>query len=353
MIERVLLHVFLVSALATSGHAQDEPASDPVVRPVKVATVSAEDPPIRRRFFGQVRARQTTDLAFQVGGQVVRLPVVEGEPVAEGDLIAQLDLEPFELEVRQAEVRLGQARRDRERLESLGPDTVSEVNIRDARDAERLAEIALEESQDRLDDATLRAPFDGLVVRREVANYSTVAAGAPIVRLHDMSELSVDIEVPEVLFRRARGETDIGFTATFPGGDETYPLTLREFEAETTDVGQTYTITLALEETPGQWLLPGASATVVAEAAGEDDGVMFVPETALVYGADRQPAVVVFEPGEGGTGSVSKQAVEIEIGADGRVRIVSGLELGTEIVVAGASQLREDQRVRRYATMEE
>ncbi len=353
MLERILLAAVLLLAISTGTIAQETPAPAPVVRPVKVATVSAEDPPIRRRFFGQVRARQTTDLAFQVGGQVFRLPVVEGEPVAEGDLVAQLDLEPFELDVRQAEVQLGQARRDRERLESLGPDTVSEVNIEDARDAERLAEINLRETQDRLDDATLRAPFDGLVVRREVANFTTVAAGSPVVRLHDMSELRVDIEVPEVLFRRARSETDIRFSATFPGSEETHPLILREFEAETTDVGQTYTITLAFEEMPGPGLLPGASATVVAEARDEDPGVMFVPDTALVYGPDRQPSVMVFESGEDGAGTVTRQSVEIEVAADGRVRVVSGLESGTEIVVAGAAQLRDGQAVRRYATMED
>lgn len=348
MMKRGVMIVALCLVAAGTAQAQDDAAPGQAVRPVKLQTAAPEDMRIRRRFFGQVRARQTTDLSFQVAGQIVDLPVSEGERVKEGDVIARLDLEPFELAVEQAEIEVEQARRDRERLESLGPETVSRVNLQDARSAENLARIALRQAQNRFDDATLRAPFDALVVRREVANFATVGAGTPVVRLHDMSELRVDIEVPEVLFREARGNLDVDFAATFPGDDTAYPLTLREFEAETADVGQTYSLTLAFEQVPGPWLLPGASTTVAASAEGGGDDVIEVPQTAVVFGPDRQAAVMVFEEGEDGTGTVTRRPVEVAADADGGVDIVSGLEPGEEIVAAGAAQLRDGQTVRRY-----
>ncbi|MEM9794652.1 MAG: efflux RND transporter periplasmic adaptor subunit, partial [Pseudomonadota bacterium] len=46
-----------------------------------------------RQFFGLVVARQTVDLAFQVSGQIVEFPAIEGESIPKGGLIALLDLE--------------------------------------------------------------------------------------------------------------------------------------------------------------------------------------------------------------------------------------------------------------------
>lgn len=82
-----------------------------VVRPVRLMTVEAESGGLTRQFFGQVVARQSVDLALQVGGQVVELPVIEGQQVAAGAMIARLDLEPFELQLEQAELQLEQAER--------------------------------------------------------------------------------------------------------------------------------------------------------------------------------------------------------------------------------------------------
>lgn len=334
-----------------SGDGQDETGQAPL-RPAKIETVQPGDGTLRRQFFGRVSAKETVNLAFQVGGQIVELPVVEGRFLDEGELVGKLDLESFELAVERAEVELADARGDRERLENLGRETVTEVNIEDARTAEQLAEIQLQEARDQLEDATLHAPFDALVVRRLEAKFSTVSAGTPVVRLHDMSELQVDIEVPEVLFQRVQDEPNVQFSATFPGGPGAYPLEIREFEAETADVGQTYTLTLAFTEEPEDWLLPGASARVEAVVDSGMDGPIFVPETALIFTPDRDPAVMVFEPAEGDTGTVRRKTVEVEATHDGRFRVVSGLQAGTPIVVAGASQLRDGQTVRRYAGVE-
>ena len=73
-----------------------------VLKPVKLMVVSEAPVAFERQFFGQVKARQSVDLAFQVGGQIVDFPVTEGLNIGEGDVIARLDLEIFELQLNQA-----------------------------------------------------------------------------------------------------------------------------------------------------------------------------------------------------------------------------------------------------------
>ena len=61
---------------------------------VKLTTIESTGVFRNRTFFGRVAARETVELAFQVAGQIVEFPAIEGQPIPEGGLIAQLDLEP-------------------------------------------------------------------------------------------------------------------------------------------------------------------------------------------------------------------------------------------------------------------
>lgn len=340
--------------LLSPALAQEEASADPKARPVKLMTLEAGGGTLEREFFGRIRARQTVDLAFQVGGQILRFPVEEGERLSEGDLIAELDLTTFQREVERSALDLAKADRDLERLRELRGGAVTEVQVRDAETTADLARITRDEAQDRLEDATLASRFDALVARREVPNFTTVSQGQAVVRLHDMSELRVDIDVPEVLFRSAAAASEVNFNATFPGSPESFPLVLREFEAETAEIAQTYSITLAFTGDIPAWILPGASVTVSAEAARTESAGILLPETALVFDSNRVPGLMVFSPdGTGDAGTVTWQQVEIEMRDDGRVALVAGPDPGTEIVMAGASQLRDGQAVRRFAGMGE
>ena len=112
----------------------------------KIVSVGGEERTITRRFYGQVAARETVDLAFQVGGQIIDFPVVEGDTIERGALVAELDLEPFELAVEQASAQQEQADRNLSRLERLRSSAISEVAISDTRTIADLAAITTRNS---------------------------------------------------------------------------------------------------------------------------------------------------------------------------------------------------------------
>ncbi|MFW2588709.1 efflux RND transporter periplasmic adaptor subunit [Sagittula sp. SSi028] len=345
-----LLSGLLAASLSvfSAAHAQEETAAREVPKPVKLMEISTQPVTLQRQFFGQVAARQTVDLAFQVGGQLETLNADEGTTKQEGALIARLDIANYERAVEQAQANYDKAKRDAERLQSLRGQAASAVSVRDAETQLRLAEIALENAQDDLGHASLRAPFDALVARRLVANFQTVSAGTPVVRLHDISEMRVDIEVPEVLFRQAGAGETVKFEAVLPGEPTRYPLSMREFETETSSVGQTYTITLAFIDNPGAFVFPGASVTVYASAEGKAPDGVILPETALTYDPEGNPFVMVFE-----NDTVTQTPVEIELHEDGRLYMTDGPSDGAQIVSTGASQLRDGQSVRPFTRIGE
>lgn len=320
--------------------------NDPELRVAIIAKVQAGTEGITRQFFGTVVARQTVDLGFQVGGQIVKLPAQEGAVIPAGDLVAELDLEPFELQLRQAELQFEQAERTFERLTQLGGN-VSRAQLEDAETQLGLSRVAVRNAEVALEHATLSAPFTALVASRNVANFTTIGQGAPVVRLHDMSELRVEIDVPEVLFQQTDENTDIRLEARFPTSDNTYPLELREFNAEASSVGQSFRATLALSGDRPLNALPGSSVTVFATLV-TDDAPILVPPTAIRLANDGSASVLRFVPVDEGTGTLEDVPVTIAATRDGRVQVLDGLDPGDEYVRTGAHALEDGQTVRRF-----
>ncbi len=329
--------------------AQDEP-----VRAVRLIAPHEQQDRLQRTFFGQIAARETVDLSFQVSGEIVRFPATEGQRVPKDALLAQLDLAPYERAVERARISLTQAERDLQRASTLAESNVASTSrAEDAQTARDLADVALREAQEALEDATLTAPFDGLIAERLTAAFTTVAAGTPIVRLHDMSQLRVEIDVPERLFQQIGDPTTVDFTVSLPALPDPVPLTLVEYQAQTEAIGQSYLVVLALPDQPFPTLIPGASATVTASIAAPAARTI-VPAAALVADENRAPFVMAFEPTGADRGTVRPLPVEVS-SRTGTELEVTGLPEDIEIVGAGAHLLREGQTVRRFTglTVEE
>lgn len=337
----------MIGLTATALAQEDATQPEEPPRLVKLISASEAGGAITRRFFGRVVAKETVDLAFQVAGQIVDFPVIEGEPLPKGELVAELDLEPFELALEQAKLEQEQADRTLERLEKLEGNTVSQVSVDDARTAADLAAVGVKNAERSLRNATLNAPFDALVAVRNVANFTTINSGAAVVRLHDMSELRMEIDVPEILFQRAGEDPDVELFAQFPASDQLFAVEPREFNAQTSDVGQSFKITLGMAPQPGLVVLPGSSVEVIATLQ-EGEAFVEIPYTAVVFDETGGTGVMVFEPSGENDGTVKRVAIETEPTNNGGLRVTSGLQAGAEIVASGAALLEDGQAVRRF-----
>ena len=333
---------FWLTASAVFAAEEVEP-----LKSVKLERLISQQQLLERQFFGQVVAPKTVELAFQVGGEIMELSVIEGGQVKQGEVIAQLDLEPFQLQVQRMELELQRAQRNLKRLTSLGSERVAQSDIDDLQTSVDLATVTLKQARRDLSQGTLRAPFDGVVANRLEEKFSTIKSGTPIVRLHDLSELLVEIDVPEIVFRRFDVNSEVDVYALLPDGPKRYPLTVREHKAETGNVGQTYSITLAMQQPNTRNLLPGASVTVIAKPIQVDEKI-YISRHAVVFDPEGKSFLYEYTPTDSETGTLHRVDVDLAAEDDGRFSLVSGIETGKEVVVAGVSQLVDGQKVRRF-----
>jgi RND family efflux transporter MFP subunit len=327
---------------AHAVQAQESPA--PLVR---LMTLGQEGTSSERTFFGRTVARQTVDLGFQVGGQIVDFPVIEGDLIAEGSIIAQLDQRPFKLAVDETRLREEQAQRDADRAEQLA-GTVSAAQRETLQTQAELASVSRESAELSLERSTLRAPFDAVVATRSVANFSTVGPGQPVVLLHDMSELRIEIDVPEAVVREVGEDPQVDLLARFGGDDELYRLEIVETDIETGPVAGTYRVTLGMAPPEDALILPGYSVAVVMRSLENKAPQLIVPLDAVDTTPEGDYFVLRFTPAGADSGTLEQVPVTVKANQNGQLLITSGLEAGDEIASAGLTQLSDGQPVRRF-----
>ena len=365
-----LIVLCLNIVFCSCGKKDDQDTQREIARPVKILTISESAEELTERYPGTVRAAQRVDLAFQVPGTLIKLPVTEGQEVKEGDLLARLDPQDFETNLRNAQGQLGEAQATLDlakaeyarvlRIREQDPGAVSGSMIDEKREGVNRAAASLTSYQAAVDAAKiqlsytyLHAPFAGFIARRYADNYQEVQAKEPIVSLDDLSHVEILVDVPETaVFRSASRGSPAKMYAEFaaaPG--KRFPLTLKEFATRADPVTQTYRATLQMERPEEMVILPGMTAIVVgvAPAKGQETGFI-IPAVAVFADQSGTPHVWVIDSG---TMIVSKRKISTgDITGTQNIQVTAGLNPDEKIAVSAVTQLQEGMKVRDLSTVE-
>jgi multidrug efflux system membrane fusion protein len=350
---------FIIFSLAFSisgcGKKKEEVEVKEVVRPVKLLTVEGKSAMKEIKYPGRVRANKRVDLAFQVAGPLIELPVTEGQNVKKGEIIARILPRDFETEIAKAKAKALDAEQQYQRYRDLYvKKQVSKADFDKYKSQADIASARQKETEDTLSDTYLRAPFTGVIAKRYVENFEDVQAKAPIVSIQDISEIEILVDVPEsvmVTLKQGAKKIVVAEFAAAPG--KQYPLTLKEYSTEADSRTQTYQVTLLMTQPEDITVLPGMTANVVGTTKAGQTEVMttiiipaaavFADETGTshVWIADRDSMTVHNRQVE--TGSLTGAA---------DISIISGIEPGETIAITGVTQLRENMKVSDLAKQE-
>lgn len=366
-------------AVSTSNASKPATAAGGDVREVRTARAELAVWERSVRVSGELAAYEQATLSAKVPGRLAPITFDLGTRVARGDVLARVDPRDYELRVAQAlaalqaararlglaadgdddavavddtaivrgaRAQLADAQRERERAmqlqtggagaqsvvdaavtrvlaaESELQDALEEVQNRRATLAQRRAELALARQQ--LEDAQVRAPFDGVVAARLAGTGDYLSAGAPIARVLRFDPLRLRLEVPE---REAAGvATGQNVRVLLEGSERTVTGTLVRIAPEIGPRNRTLVVEAELANPDGA-LRPGAfaRAEIVTDANAR---TLTVPAAALVRFAGIDKVIVV------ASGKSVEKRVTIGRTDAGRVEILNGLADGDEVVLA-------------------
>jgi RND family efflux transporter MFP subunit len=198
---------------------------------------------------------------------------------------------------------------------------------------------ALENARLGAAEATITAPFSGIVVSRSLdpGAYVTPGTSTPILTIADLDQIDVTVNVTEVQIAVVHKGAPVQVVV------DAYPAqTFRGVVSRIAGGADQATRTVQVEidiANPGHLLRPGMYATAQL-SAGADKNVLVVPLGALITVGDQHFVWVVKDE------AVTKRQVVVGRATGDVVEVAAGLDDGDQVIARGADLVREGQRVR-------
>lgn len=237
----LVLTLPLAPAVAEDGTAGDstDSVTDNTLEPVRVrvAPLAEIAIPVTRSVPATVVSLQTAVVASELAARVTEMPVVPGDVVATGVLLARLDCRDSRLALDSARSRLAAlrareelARQQLERLNKLLRNRNASEEQVDQRQAEldivnaetATQDIAVNIAQQKVQRCDIRAPFPGLVTDTPGQPGNYLAPGSPVASLVNLDRVELKADLLESQVAELSSSSPV-----FEFGDRSWPLRIR------------------------------------------------------------------------------------------------------------------------------
>jgi RND family efflux transporter MFP subunit len=242
----IIFSVFFLAPLAGCGDSHDgsQAGSHGEAVPAPVLTATETIHPLLHEAAGTVQAKTAGTISAKLMGTVLEVHVEEGHQVKSGDLLVSIDTRQVSARLDQARAAVSEARQAAAAAESarnaaqasadlaaatfqryqklLSSDSVSQQEYDEVVTRNRQAESALTQAGEMAQaaryrvkqaesglsaatvshgDASVRAPFDGVVVRKMVEAGDLASPGLPLLTLESTGGFEMAVDLPETLFK--------------------------------------------------------------------------------------------------------------------------------------------------------
>ncbi|HGE6720210.1 TPA: MdtA/MuxA family multidrug efflux RND transporter periplasmic adaptor subunit [Serratia marcescens] len=327
--------------------------------PVQAATATQQTVPRYLSGLGTATAANTVTVTSRVDGQLMAIHFTEGQQVKAGDLLAEIDPRPFQVQLTQAQGQLAKdqatlanARRDLARYQQLvKTNLVSRQELDTQASLVQQTEGAIKADQGAVDSAKLQitysritAPIDGRVGLKlvDVGNYVTSGSTTGLVVITQTQPIDVVFTLPE------------GNIADLLKAQKAGPVSVEAWDR----TNQNKLTTGSLLSLDNQIDTVTGTIKLKARFANEDDALfpnqfvnarlqvdtlhdaVVIPTAALQMGNEGNFVWTLSEDNK-----VSKHRVTAGVQDSRQVVISAGLNAGDRVVTDGIDRLTEGMQV--------
>ena len=188
-----LLLAFGCSSKEEAGGQPQQFAVNVIVAPVERRTVAREIDLV-----GSLASNERVELKSEISGVINEILFHEGGTARKGQLLIALDDVKLKARLAEAEADFSVARTNRDRNESLlKSNTISEQAYDQSMGEFDAAQANTELRRRELEDARIRAPFDGVIGLRRVSPGQYIQVGQVLTVLVNIDPIKADFDVPE------------------------------------------------------------------------------------------------------------------------------------------------------------
>ena len=276
-------------------------------------------------------------IAPRVGGKLAEVLTDEGRTVRKDQVLARLEDTDLNNTVEELDARVRLARLNLERKSELaGRNGIARADLDQARTDLEMAEATLRRANAQRDFLTLRAPADGLVIRRdgEVGQY--VPAGQAVFYFSCCAPLRVTAEVDEEDIPRVRlGQPVVLRADALPG--EVFDGEVSGITPKGDPVARSFRVRIRLAAPDRLKIGMTVDANLIV---AERKDALLIPSGAITDGA-----VWVLQAGH-----LHRQPVQTGIAGPARTEVLQGLAPDAQVVAVPTESLREGAAARPKTT---
>lgn len=351
MNKATLTGLLLCTLLMTSTSGKTEQPADkqePIVRmvPVTVTVAESRDVEVWEPSVGQLEAKVAPLIAAEVAGRLTAVNVDVGDRIVQGQVLAEIDPEAFQLakDMAEADIERLQALIRAQRLgvqryralvqkKSANQSALDDAEAQfGALQAELTgARVRLQQAERDIRKTRVLSPIKGRVDDTQVSVGDYVKVASPLMRIGNLDWLKARLPYPETLLSQLHAGLPVRLSSP-SAPDVSVETTISEVRPSIT-VGSRSAQIIVNVENPGPWE-PGASVTGAVRVARHENAVM-VSEVSVV----RRPAgTVVYVIKDG---RAVQRVVSTGLRQAGQVEILEGLAAGERVVADGAGFLTD------------
>lgn len=359
-----------IATLAALAACDSEEPGKPPLTPVRVEAVQAQTQQKTLRYSANIQPETSVDLAFKVSGYVTEIlqvagtdgadrNVQAGDSVAQGTVLAKVDPQPFQDQVKEAEAQLAsstaalqKADADFKRATTLfnsqsmtAPEFDSyKKEYESAQAGVKGAEAQLDNAKIDLGYTDLKAPLTGVILQRNVEVGTLAAPDSTAFVIADTASVKAVFGVPDVRLKDVKLGDALSVTnASYP--DRSFPGKVTEISPAADSATRIFNVEITLPNADGA-LKAGMVASLALAAGAPAAPVMLVPLTAVVRGPSGPEAYAVYVVESQGQAKVARLK-EVQLGqvSGNEVAVTGGLEAGEQVIVTGATLVGDGQDV--------
>ena len=293
----------------------------------------------------RIEAERRVEVIAQGMGECIGVKVEEGDTVTAGQVLAELDKEELEAQLRQTRVNIRQQEHALSIAErSLAEGIGSQIERDNARFALDQAQATLNAQEIQIRNQTITSPINGIITRRNIQQGSMVTSAVPAFTIVDPASYILPINVPE----RELGNLRLGQEArvnidSMPG--KTLMARVDRISPSVDPVSGTVRVLLSFDAADQNLLRESAFARVRLVTETRAD-VLVLPKDSIIEDSTRKYVMVVRESQEGGEAFQVAERVEIQTGLEdgSQVEVLGGVEEDTPVVTLGQHTLKEGAR---------
>jgi len=376
-LQTVLMFLVLGAMLAISpvlsGCGRENPKTQPQAKAVQIVAVQEEKMAGGLRYSANIKPNHQIDLFFKNGGYVatllqvrgkdgMRRDIQDGDRVSRGQILATLRDRDYSLKEAQAkasfaeaEAALEQARQDFKRSEKLfasgsitKPDFENAKARLDMMEAKTAGTQALlDEARLALEDASLRSPISGVVLKKNIERGSLAGPGAAAFVVADTSLVKAEFGVPDVLLKYVQiGKSYALVSDAYPG--EEFRGRVSRIAAAADAGSRVFDVEIAIPN-PQDKLKTGMVMSLLIHDAKLPKPIAVIPLNAIIRPRNNPAAFAVFMVArKDGKSIASMKIVKLGEVVGNRMTVLEGLKAGDQVVGNGAALLQDGEEVKDF-----